>query len=100
MLPAGWILIRQELCVVRPRTSSAQLNLPGRFPAWPGCLGTRAWSNRFIDTTVTVDNRCAPPGVLTTHKHIRRLLTWIKGNTTIVAGVTFAGAYNHDPMIR
>src|SRR6266404_1115943 len=86
---AGWIRSRQDFVVVRPRTSAAQLNLPGTdSPLGPVALAPGLGATGFIDTIIDVDTqRARHQAIYDSNKQYADTLTWIKGKHTIVTGI-------------
>jgi len=85
---AGWIRSRQDFVVVRPRTSAAQLNLPGTdSPLGPVALAPGLGATGFIDTIIDVDTqRARHQAIYDSNKQYADTLNWIKGKHTIVTG--------------
>ena len=85
---AGWIRSRQDFVVVRPRTSAAQLNLPGTdSPLGPVALAPGLGATGFIDTVIDVDTqRARHQAIYDSNKQYSDNLSWIKGKHTIVTG--------------
>ncbi len=84
----GWIRSRQDFNVIRPSTSSADLNLPGTSSALgPIALAPGLGSTGLIDTVVDVDTqRARHQAIYDSNKQYADNLTWIKGKHTVVAG--------------
>ncbi len=88
----GWVRSRQDFTVIRPSTSSAELNLPGTassaspsgFIALAPGLAT---GGGFLDTVVDVDTqRARHQAIYDSNKQYTDFLTWTKGKHTIVGG--------------
>jgi hypothetical protein len=84
----GWIRSRQDFNVIRPSTSSADLNLPGTSSALgPIALAPGLGSTGLIDTVVDVDTqRARHQAIYDSNKQYADNLTWIKGKHTVVTG--------------
>jgi Carboxypeptidase regulatory-like domain len=87
-LHVGWIRSRQDFNVIRPSTSSADLNLPGTQSALgPIALAPGLGATGLIDTVVDVDTqRARHQAIYDSNKQYADNLTWIKGKHTVVAG--------------
>jgi len=84
----GWIRSRQDFNVIRPSTSSTDLNLPGtQSPLGDIALAPGLGATGFIDTVVDVDTqRARHQAIYASNKQYADNLTWIKGKHTVVAG--------------
>jgi hypothetical protein len=84
----GWIRSRQDFNVIRPSTSSADLNLPGTSSALGAiALAPGLGATGLIDTVVDVDTqRARHQAIYASNKQYADNLTWIKGKHTVAAG--------------
>ena len=84
----GWIRSRQDFNVIRPSTSSTDLNLPGtQSPLGDIALAPGLGATGFIDTVVDVDTqRARHQAIYDSNKQYADNLTWIKGKHTVVTG--------------
>ena len=84
----GWIRSRQDFNVIRPSTSSADLNLPGtQSPLGNIALAPGLGATGFIDTVVDVDTqRARHQAIYDSNKQYADNLTWIKGKHTVTTG--------------
>jgi Carboxypeptidase regulatory-like domain len=84
----GWIRSRQDFNVIRPSTSSTDLNLPGtQSPLGNIALAPGLGATGLIDTVVDVDTqRARHQAIYASSKQYADDLTWIKGKHTVVAG--------------
>jgi hypothetical protein len=85
---AGWIRSRQDFVVIRPRTSAAQLALPGTDSALgPVALAPGLGQTGLIDTVIDVDTqRARHQAIYDSNKQYADNVSWIKGKHTIVMG--------------
>jgi hypothetical protein len=85
---AGWIRSRQDFTVIRPRTSAAQLALPGTDSALgPVALAPGLGQTGLIDTVIDVDTqRARHQAIYNSNKQYADNVSWIKGKHTIVTG--------------